>query len=315
MPLELPDDVTIVEMLPRDGLQRLDEFVPTEEKVELIDLLSTTGVDEIEFTSFTHPKAVPNLRDADEVAERISRDSDVTYRALVPNTVGMERALDAGVDKVNALVTVSETYSQKNQNMSVDEILDEITDVIAMAEGTDVEVEAGMGTSFFCPYEGRIPKEDTLAAVETVIDAGVDEVTLATTMGLANPVQVADMFETVQARWPEMRFGLHLHDTNGMSLANTLTAMQFGVDRFDASIAGLGGGVVLPDALAGVGNTPTEDLVQMLVQMGVETGVDPDRAEAVAFEISDRLDVGQTSHVLMGGTIDNVLSTVAEENR
>lgn len=314
MPLSLPDDVTVVEMLPRDGLQRLDEFVPTDEKVELIDMLSSTGVDEIEFTSFTHPKAVPNLRDADEVAERITRNEDVSYRALVPNTVGMQRAMDADVDKVNALVTVSETYSQKNQNMSVAEILSEITDVIAMAEGTDVEVEAGIGTSFYCPYEGRIPKEDTLEAVETVVEAGVDEVTLATTMGLANPVQVADMFETVNDRWPEMEFGLHLHDTNGMSLANTVTAMQYGVDRFDASIAGLGGGVVLPDELAGVGNTPTEDLVQMLLQMGIETNVDPDRAEAVAHDISDRLGIGHTSHVLMGGTIDNVLETVARDS-
>ncbi|MFW5937730.1 MAG: hydroxymethylglutaryl-CoA lyase, partial [Halanaeroarchaeum sp.] len=167
--------------------------------------------------------------------------------------------------------------------------------------------------SFYCPYEGRIPKEDTLEAVETVVEAGVDEVTLATTMGLANPVQVADMFETVADRWPEMDFGLHLHDTNGMSLANTLTAMQYGVDRFDASIAGLGGGVVLPDELAGVGNTPTEDLVQMLTQMGVETSVDPERAEAVAHDISDRLGIGHTSHVLMGGTVDNVLETVARD--
>ena len=314
MPLSLPDDVTVVEMLPRDGLQRLDEFVPTDEKVELVDMLSSTGVDEIEFTSFTHPKAVPNLRDADEVAERITRNEDVSYRALVPNTVGMQRAMDADVDKVNALVTVSETYSQKNQNMSVAEILSEITDVIAMAEGTDVEVEAGVGTSFYCPYEGRIPKQDTLEAVETVVEAGVDEVTLATTMGLANPVQVADMFETVNDRWPEMDFGLHLHDTNGMSLANTVTAMQYGVDRFDASIAGLGGGVVLPDELAGVGNTPTEDLVQMLIQMGIETNVDPERAEAVAHDISDRLGIGHTSHVLMGGTIDNVLETVARDS-
>jgi hydroxymethylglutaryl-CoA lyase len=312
--MDLPGDVTVVEMLPRDGFQRLDEFVPTDEKVEIIDALSGTGVDEIEFTSFTHPKAVPTLRDADEVAARIDRHDDVTYRALVPNAVGMERALDAGVDKVNALVTVSETYSRNNQNMTVEEILDEIDAIVELADGTDVEVEAGMGTSFYCPYEGRIPQEQTLAVVDRVVEAGVDEVTLATTMGLANPVQVESMFDAVFDRNPDADVGLHLHDTNGMSLANTLTAMQAGVDRFDASHCGLGGGVVLPEGLSGVGNTPTEDLVHMLAEMGVGVDADFDRVQAVARDVSERLDLGATSHVLMGGTVEGVLDTVARSD-
>jgi len=254
--IEYPSDVTLVEMLPRDGFQRLDEFVPTDEKVEIIDALSETGVDEIEITSFTHPKAVPTLRDADEVAQRIERHDDVTYRALVPNAVGMERAIDAGVDKVNALVTVSETYSEHNQNMTVEEILTGVEEIVEMAEGTGIEVEAGMGTSFYCPYEGRIPMEDTLSVVDRVVDAGVDEVTLATTMGLADPVEIEEMYTTVFDRHPDLDAGLHLHDTNGMSLANTLVDAMQCVDRFDASHCGLGGGVVLPDGLGGVGNTP-----------------------------------------------------------
>jgi len=312
--VDLPDRVHVVEMLPRDGFQRLDEFVPTEEKVEIIDALSGTGVDEIEITSFTHPEAVPTLRDADEVAERIERHDDVTYRALVPNAKGMERALDADVDKVNALVTVSETYSANNQNMSVDEILAEVEEIVAMAEGTDVEVEAGMGTSFYCPYEGKIPLADTLEVVDRVVEAGVDEVTLATTMGLANPTEIEAAYEAVFDSYPDLDAGLHLHDTNGMSLANTLTAMQCGVDRFDASHCGLGGGVVLPEGLAGVGNTPTEDLVHMLTAMGVETGADFERVSTVATDVADRLDLGATSHVLMGGTVDQVLDTVAKDS-
>jgi hydroxymethylglutaryl-CoA lyase len=313
--IDVPEDVTVVEMLPRDGLQRLDEFVPTEEKIEIIDALSTTGVDEIEITSFTHPKAVPTLRDADEVATGIERHDDVTYRALVPNSVGMERALDANVDKVNALVTVSETYSEHNQNMTVEEILSEVETVVEMAEGTDVLVEAGIGTSFYCPYEGRIPMADTLEVVDRVVEAGVDEVTLATTMGLANPAEIDETFTAVFDRYPDLDAGLHLHDTNGMSLANTLTAMECGVDRFDTSHCGLGGGVVLPEGLAGVGNTPTEDLVQMLTGMGVETSAAFDRVEAVAHDIADRLGLGSTSHVLMGGTVEGVLETVAEDER
>ncbi|MEF8786052.1 MAG: hydroxymethylglutaryl-CoA lyase [Haloarculaceae archaeon] len=311
--MDLPEDVTVVEMLPRDGFQRLDEFVPTDEKVEIIDELSSTGVDEIEITSFTHPKAVPTLRDADEVAQRIERHDDVTYRALVPNPVGMERAIDAEVDKVNALVTVSETYSEHNQNMTVEEILAGVEEIVEMADGTDIEVEAGIGTSFYCPYEGRIPMEETLSVVDRVVEAGVDEVTLATTMGLANPVEIDEMYTAVFDRYPDLDVGLHLHDTNGMSLANTLTAMQCGVDRFDTSHCGLGGGVVLPEGLAGVGNTPTEDIVQMLTGMGVGTNADFERVEDVAHDVSDRLDLGATSHVLMGGTVERVLETVAED--
>lgn len=311
--MDLPDAVHVVEMLPRDGFQRLDEFVPTDRKVDMIERLAATGVDEVEITSFTHPKAVPTLRDADEVARRIERREDVTYRALVPNARGMERALEADVDKVNALVTVSETYSENNQNMTVEEILAEVEEIVAMAEGTDVEVEAGMGTSFYCPYEGRIPEADTLEVVDRVVAAGVDEVTLATTMGLANPRQIESAFRAVFESYPDLDVGLHLHDTNGMSLANTLTAMQCGVDRFDASHCGLGGGVVLPEGLAGVGNTPTEDLVHMLTAMGVETSADFDRVGATAREVADELDLGATSHVLMGGTVDQVIETVAAD--
>ncbi len=311
-PLSLPAEATVVEMLPRDGFQRLDDFVPTDEKVAIVDALSTTGVDEIEITSFTHPKAVPTLRDADEVAARIERHDDVTYRALVPNAVGMERAVEAGVDKVNGLVTVSETYSRKNQNMTVAEILEEIEVIVELAAGTDITVEAGIGTSFYCPYEGRIALSETLAVVDSVVAAGVDEVTLATTMGLANPVQIVEAFSAVIERHPDLELGLHLHDTNGMSLANTLAAMAVGVDRFDASHCGLGGGVVLPEGLAGVGNTPTEDLVQMLDAMGVSTGIDFEQVRTVARDVADRLDLGATSHVLLGGTVEGVLAEVAE---
>ena len=312
-PFSTPDEVSLVEMLPRDGFQRYDEFVPTDRKVALVDQLSTTGVDEIEVTSFTHPEAVPTLRDADEVAARIDRNDDVTYRALVPNAVGMERAIEAGMDKVNALVTVSERYSRKNQNMSVAENLDEIEAIVELAADADIEVEAGIGTSFYCPYEGRIPLERTLGVVERAVEAGVDEVTLATTMGLADPSQIAATFETVFERWPDLDCGLHLHDTNGMSLANTLVAMQCGVDRFDTSVCGLGGGVVLPEGMTGVGNTPTEDLLHMLTRMAIDVDADLEAVTAAAETVAEELDLGATSHVLMGGTADRVLATVDDD--
>lgn len=313
--LSFPDAVSVVEMLPRDGFQRLDEFVPTDTKVDIIDLLSTTGVDEIEITSFTHPKAVPTLRDGDEVAARIDRRDDVTYRALVPNLIGMKRAVDTEIDKVNALVTVSESYSQHNQNMTVSETLDEIERIVSIAAAAGIEVEAGIGTSFYCPYEGRIPMERTLSVVESVVEAGVDEVTLATTMGLADPVQVAETFTAVFERWPSLDCGLHLHDTNGMSLANTLAALQCGVDRFDSSVCGLGGGVVLPDGMQAIGNTPTEDLVHMLIRMGIDVTADFENVTEGAETVSERLGLGARSHVLMGGTTEQVLRTVDDRTQ
>ena len=312
-PLSVPDEVSVVEMLPRDGFQRLDEFVPTDRKVELVDRLSATQVDEIEVTSFTHARAVPTLRDADEVATRIDRRDDVTYRALVPNTVGMERAVEAGMDKVNALVTVSERYSRKNQNMTVEESLAEVESIVKVGHNAGIAVEAGIGTSFYCPYEGRIPMKRTLAVVERVVEAGVDEVTLATTMGLADPAQIAKTFTAMFERWPDLDCGLHLHDTNGMSLANMLVAMQYGVDRFDASVCGLGGGVVLPEGMTGVGNTPTEDLLHLLTRMGVDVAADFESVAEAAETVARQLDLGATSHVLMGGTEERVLATVADD--
>jgi hydroxymethylglutaryl-CoA lyase len=307
MSLSLSTEVSLVEMLPRDGFQRYGEFVPTDEKVETVDALSTTGVDEIEVTSFAHPDAVPTLRDAEEVAARVRRREDVTYRALVPNDIGMERAIEANVDKVNALVVVSDGYRERNQGMTLPENLEQVRCIVDLAAEADIDVEAGIGTSFFCPYEGWIPESRTLSVVEKVLAAGVDGVTLAATTGMAHPKQVASTFEALAERHPSTPFGFHLHDTNGMGLANTLTAMDCGVDRFDASVCGLGGGTILPGGMTDIGNIPTEDLANMLRGTGVETGIDFERLETVAREVSDRLDLGATSHVLMGGTPEAVL--------
>jgi hydroxymethylglutaryl-CoA lyase len=208
---------------------------------------------------------------------------------------------------------VSESYSRKNQNMTVEESLAEVESIVEISHDAGIAVEAGIGTSFYCPYEGRIPMERTLAVVERVVEAGVDEVTLATTMGLADPAQIAATFTAVFERWPDLDYGLHLHDTNGMSLANTLVAMQCGVDRFDASVCGLGGGVVLPKGMTGVGNTPTEDLFHMLTRMDVDVAADFEDVAAAAETVAQQLDLGATSHVLMGGTVEEVLTTVADD--
>ncbi|MFB6157273.1 MAG: hydroxymethylglutaryl-CoA lyase [Haloferacaceae archaeon] len=302
MPVEFPDAVDVVETLPRDGLQRFDRFVPTDEKVALVELLADTGVAEVEVTSFTHPEMVPNLRDAEEVFAGIDRRDDVVYRALVPNDVGMERAVEAGVDKANALITASPEYNRRNQGMSIEENLDAVADIVDIADDHDVPVDVGIGMSFFSPFEGETPPERTLSIVEGCLDAGVEDVTLATSNGMAHPARVRDLVSAVLDRWPDLDLGMHLHDTNGLSLANAVVAMDLGVTRFDGALCGLGGGVIFDEDLDNIGNTPTEDLVQLLSLCGVETGMDFDRVEDVAHEVRDRLDLPANSHVLKGGT-------------
>ncbi len=308
MDLEFPDSVNLVETLPRDGFQSMDRFLRTEKKVEIIDKLSETGVGAIEFTSFTHPKAVPNLRDAETVSQNIERRNGVTYRALVPNAVGMNRAVEAGVDAVNALVVVSDSYREKNQGMTLCENLREVEDIVDIANDHGISVEAGIGTSFFCPYEGHIKPEKTIEVVGKVLNAGVDQVTLATTMGMAAPTQIGSIFSELNKKWPNIDWGLHLHNTNGMSLANAIVAMQLGVRRFDTALCGLGGGTALPESLTGVGNTPTEDMVNMLRQMAIETGVTFDTLMATAQYVESQLETGSRSYVLRGGIPEAILS-------
>lgn len=310
--LDLPEEVRVVETLPRDGLQGHDAFVPTDRKVDVVERLAATGVDAVEVSSFTHPDAVPNLRDADEVFDRIDRREDVTYRALVPNAVGMERALDAGVDAANALVTVSDTYARKNQNMTADETLAALRDVVERAHDARIPVEAGISTAFFCPYDGSVPLKRTLDVVDAAVDAGADAVTLAMTMGMATPAQVDETLAAVRERHPDCDLGLHLHDTNGMSLANALVGLRHGVDRFDTAACGLGGGVVLPEGLDGVGNTPTEDFLQFCEGVSVEAGVDAERFYETSRAIADDVDIQPTGHVLNGGTPAQVLDAMNE---
>lgn len=311
-PIQFPDAVDVVEVFPRDGLQRHDAFVPTETKVDLVERLAATGVTEVEVTSFTHPEAVPNLRDAEDVFAGIDRDPAVTYSALVPNEVGMERALACDVDKVGALVTASPEYNRRNQNMTIEESVAEVERIVELAAGTDVTVEAGIAQAFFSPYEGVTPPERTLDLVDRMLELGVDELSLATSNGMADPRQVSELLAALFDRHPDADVGLHLHDTNGMSLATVVVAMQHGVRQFDASLCGLGGGVILPDALKSVGNTPTEDLVNTFREMGIDTGVDFDALERLAREVTDELDLEPDSHVLRGGTREFVLETTEE---
>lgn len=265
--------IFIHDVVARDGLQIEPAFVPTERKIELIDMLSATGVAKIEATSFVSPKAVPNLRDAAEVMAGIHRNPAVTYVALVPNARGAERALSAAVDEIVLVVSVSETHNRANVRRSVAESFAGFGAVFDVVRGSRLSVVGALATSFGCPFEGAIPVQHVLDGVARYVDLGVAGVTLADTTGMANPRQVEALVGAVRARWPHLDVALHFHNTRGMGLANVLAGLAVGVVRFEGCLGGLGG---CPFAPGATGNICTEDLVHMLQSMGYDTGVDLD---------------------------------------
>lgn len=263
----------INEVAPRDGLQIEAAFVTTADKIRLIDALSATGLARIEATSFTSPKAIPQLRDAEEVARGIRRREAVGITVLVPNLRGCERALSCGVDEINLVMSSSDSHGLANLRMTPAQSLERFAAILEVTAGSGVFVNASLSTAFGCPFEGEVPPARVRELVGELIDIGVDGITLCDTTGMANPAQVGRLCEDVLARWPDTPFTLHFHNTRGMGLANALAAWQAGVTRFDASLGGLGG---CPYAPGATGNVCTEDLVHMFEQMGVDTGVDLD---------------------------------------
>ena len=270
--------VYVQEVAPRDGFQIEPTFIPTERKIALIDELASTGIPVIEATSFTSPKAIPAVRDAEDVMRGITRAPGVTYAALVPNLRGAERALAARVDEINLVMSVSETHNLANLRMTREQSYGQLCEVIR-AMGGQVFINVSLATSFGCPMEGAVPEAEVWRWAARLLDAGASNLTLADTTGMAHPAQMARMVETFRRRWPSARLTLHLHNTRGLGLANVLAALDAGADRFDASLGGLGG---CPYAPGATGNVCTEDLVHMLEAMGYRTGVDLDRLLACA---------------------------------
>jgi hydroxymethylglutaryl-CoA lyase len=272
--------IGIREVGTRDGIQSLGAFIDTAQKIELVDALSDTGLRRIEATSFVNPRAVPQMADAGEVMAGIRRRPGVRYEALVPNVRGAHDALAAGVDAILVVVTASEAFNQKNVRMSVDASLTQFAEVKTLVDAAGVACVGAIGTAFGCPYEGEIPEARLFQLVERFLEMGFSEVMLADTTGMANPVQVERTLGRALDRWGDRaRFGLHLHNTRGMGLANVVAGLHAGVATFDASVAGIGGCPFAPQA---AGNISTEDTVHMLHEMGLSTGVDLDRLIDVA---------------------------------
>ncbi len=258
------------DVVTRDGFQIEPNFIPTEDKVKLIDGLSECGFAKIEVTSFTSPKAIPMLRDAEEVMGKIKRVAGVEYTVLVPNLRGAERALESRADEFNLVMSTSETHNLANLRMTREKSFAGLTEVIRYVDGR-APINVSLSTSFGCPMEGEVPQEVIEQFVQRFADLGVRGLTICDTTGMANPSQVAKMAESLQKKFPKLQLTFHFHNTRGMGLANVLAAAQSGIIRFDGSLGGLGG---CPYAPGASGNISSEDAIHMLDAMGYDTGID-----------------------------------------
>jgi hydroxymethylglutaryl-CoA lyase len=276
----MASSITVREVGTRDGIQSLGAFIDTPRKVELLEALSDTGLRRIEATSFVNPKAVPQMADASDVMARVRRRPGVIYEALVPNVRGAQDAIAARMDAVLVVLMASEAFNRKNVRMSVDDSLAQSASIKSVTDAAGVQCTGAIGTAFGCPYEGEVPESRVFELIERFAELGFDELMLADTTGMANPLQIERMLRRVLERWGDrIAFGLHLHNTRGMGLANVVAGLNAGVTTFDASVAGIGGCPFAPQAS---GNISTEDTVHMLHEMGYETGIDLERLIDVA---------------------------------
>ncbi|WAT31186.1 hydroxymethylglutaryl-CoA lyase [Pseudomonas sp. GXZC] len=286
------------EVATRDGFQNEKTFIDTEQKIALIDELSQCGYAKIEVTSFTSPKAIPALRDAEAVMAGIHRQKGVEYTVLVPNVRGAERALGCGIDEANLVMSVSEPHNRSNLRMTRDQSFAQLRDVVGVIGHGPVAVNVSLSTVFGCPMQGDVPADDVLGWVGRFAELGVRGVTLCDTTGMAYPTQVEALSRQVRERFPELQLTLHFHNTRGMALANTLAALQAGIDRFDASLGGLGG---CPYAPGASGNVCMEDLVHMLDLMGYDTGLQLDRVLAASARLPGLIGHATPSQILKAG--------------
>lgn len=264
--------IRVYEVSPRDGLQNEATVVPTAAKAELVARLASSGLRDIEVTSFVRPRWIPQLADAGELVPMLPRVEGVNYWGLVPNPVGLERAIACGIRNVATFLSASETHNKKNVNRTVRESIAGIEEVLAVARDEGMRVRSYISTSFGCPYEGHVAPEASLFIAERLFASGADTVVISDTVGMGNPAMVTDMVQRCErAGFPLERIAMHFHDTRGTALVNAFAAWQAGITTFDGSVGGLGG---CPYAPGAAGNLATEDLVHMFEAMGVSTGVD-----------------------------------------
>jgi hydroxymethylglutaryl-CoA lyase len=300
---ELPRSARLREVGPRDGFQNEPETIPTPEKVRLIGMLGAAGYRRIELTSFVRPDVVPQLADANDVLDAFEKVEGVAYSVLIPNEKGLDNALERRdrFDEVNLFLSASETHNQRNVNRSIEESLAGLERVIERALAAGLRAEGVISTSFGCPYEGHVPPERVFEIAERLRDAGCEEIAFGDTTGMANPRQVSEFFAQAHERLAGAELTAHFHNTRGQGLANVLAALEQGIDSFESAFGELGGCPVPPGS---TGNISSEDLVSMLEEMGVETGIDLEKLIAASSAAQDVLGRPLGAHVLRAGPVD-----------
>ena len=278
----LPAAIEITEVGLRDGIQNEGRFIPTEDKVRLLEGLIDAGVRHFEATSFVSPRAVPQLKDAAEVLAAVRRHPDVILGVLTPNRKGIERALAAGADEVGVFISASESHNRKNLNRTVERSLDDVREAAAMVRGSGVRLKGAIATAFGCPFEGDVPLDRIELLAGCFAESGYDSLTLGDTTGMATPPLVRATVQRLQSRLPGLKLNLHFHNTRGIGLVNLMEGLSLGITSYESSLAGIGG---CPFAPGATGNVCTEDTVHLMQQLGIETGIDLERLCAVARDL------------------------------
>ncbi|WP_133126833.1 hydroxymethylglutaryl-CoA lyase [Legionella nagasakiensis] len=266
-----PQQVTIIEVGPRDGLQNEPSFVATENKIKLINLLSQSGLQHIEVTSFVSPKAIPQLADGSAIFNGIDKPAGIHFSALVPNEQGLLKAIEAGVQEIAIFTAASESFNQRNINCSIKESITRFMPVMSLAKAQKIRVRAYISCVLGCPYEGNITPEQVIKVAHQLLELEVDEISFGDTIGVGTPKQTHELIDALTSCMPLSNMAMHFHDTYGQAIANIYAALQCGISRFDSSVAGLGG---CPYARGATGNVATEDVLYLMHGLGIETGVD-----------------------------------------
>ena len=275
----LPAAVRIVEVGPRDGLQSIEQTIPTEAKIQFINTLSEAKLPEIEVTSFVSAKWIPQLADAQEVSIEIIRDSNILYTALIPNIKGLERALDANYSSVAVFTAASDTFSQKNINCSIKESITRFQKMKTSFQDNDMRVRGYISTVWVCPYEGQMEPENVLPVIDALLELGIDEISLGDTIGKATPDDVRNTLDLILSVHDANQFALHFHDTYNHALENIRVGLEYGISTFDSRACGVGG---CPFAPGASGNVSTGSVLNLCKELGIETGVDDKKLSAAA---------------------------------
>lgn len=302
--MKLPEKVIFCEVGLRDGLQNECKMLTTDDKIEILNKITDAGFKIIEVGSFVSPKAVPQMADTDELFKRANLKEDVEYRALIANIKGVQRAIDCGCKKVKLNVSASRSHNLANLNMTPEESVAGFKDCVELARKNNIEISGSISMPFGSPWEKEIPIEDVKKIVEAYLRVGIDEISLSDAPGLANPKQVYEMCLEMKKSYPNVRWILHFHNTRGLGIANILSAMMAGITTFDGAFGGLGGCPFIPGA---AGNVCTEDVLHMLYEMGVETGINLDKAIEISRYVREKVGHNLDSYVLVAGKADELI--------